>query len=242
MTNDNTVETYADDAYPNVRVRLVHDTEPSEPYGDALAPTARVWTDRRVSAEWAGEVYQPKNLDAWTFCEAWERLRDWDNVARYLRMFHGATTVHVLSPHHNSDAHHVIFDTPDWREMTGVTDTPADLTGDVHEWQAWLDGDVYGIVTERRVTTHTTVTDAETGDVVREDDGDDWEEYDAVWGFFGREYAEREARDTLKGELTPEGKCANHHDRASVAVFGAVPLCDDCVERWHEQEESKRQA
>jgi hypothetical protein len=224
MNDDNTVETYTDDANPNVRVRLVNDTDPVMPELDV--PTAhggdRVW-------EFVGYANRKHiNVSADRLGEAWKRFGDLDLIARYLRMFHGATTVERIEV--NFYDAYLMFDTPEWRKHVGLDKgQPVSVAGEASEWRAWLEDDVYGIVTERRVQTETTVRDTETGELIREDITPDWDETDAVWGFYGRKYAEQAARDTLKGELTPEGMCANHHDRPSVAVFGTVPLCEACA-------------
>jgi hypothetical protein len=208
MNDDNTVETYADDANPNVRVRLVRDTDADSPDGDAYAPAiligARGGLFRSIRAEYVGSTYQTDALDLERLAEAWERWGDRDKVTRWLRMFQGVTTVETIDT--DGDVI-VILDTPDYRrDCVGPSDDDLPenlLAGDVEAWRAWLEGDVYGIITERRVTTHTTVTDAATGEVVREDDDDDvWEEYEAVWGFYGREYAEQEAQAIFRVETT----------------------------------------
>lgn len=195
-----TVETYTDDKHPNVRVRLVLDTNPSEPDGDALAPTVRVSTGGRMfrsaSAAFATGPYQPTNVSAGDVAKAWERWGDWGHVGRYLRMFHGATAVEYITPHDGGDTF-VIFDTPDFREHVGVTETPTNLEGEVNEWRAWVEGDVYGVIVETRATTATVVRDGATGDVIREENGEMWEHEDACFGYFGREYAESEARSQL---------------------------------------------
>lgn len=49
--------------------------------------------------------------------------------------------------------------------------------GEISEWNAWADGEVYGYI----------VTDTTTG-----------EEVDSCWGFYGEKYAEEEAKSAVK--------------------------------------------
>ena len=65
---------------------------------------------------------------------------------RYLRMCHGSTSVATAS----SQATTVLmFDTAAYRAHAGITGS-ADLSAELTEWQAWLDGEVFGVVVQRR--------------------------------------------------------------------------------------------
>lgn len=195
MNDSSTADVYTDDAHPNVRVRLVWQTDPEHPDGDALPPVVRI-PDYRGDAEYVSD-YRPADLDASRLGEAWRQLNDWEKLERWLRMFYGATTVHQFG--NNRDVTLVMFDTPDWREHVGaeVKDGKVDLSGDRAEWQAWLDGDVYGVIVETRATASTVVRDSVTGEVIRESEDEVWEHEDASYGYYGTEHAELEARQQL---------------------------------------------
>jgi hypothetical protein len=107
---------------------------------------------------------------------------------RWARIFHGTTLAQVSSSI-DRDAQVVILNTPTWREHVGYTGDPFDpdiLKGDVEEWTAALDGEVYGIgwgVLEGHV-------------LADEDDEPEFEDYDVTIecrGFLGEDYAKREA-------------------------------------------------
>ncbi len=70
------------------------------------------------------------------------------------------------------------------------------LRSEITELDQYLTDDVYGYVIEEKVRKHHTVTDLSTG-VVREYDTEDWDQVDALWGLYGREYAEGEAKAEL---------------------------------------------
>jgi hypothetical protein len=131
-------------------------------------------------------------------------------VARWLRMFYGASTVLPLySKGYDSrlsagdasdtpdagDYAGVTFDQPSTRETTGI---PAEhmteaLSVDVDEYSRWAVGEVYGYVIERRPTTepHPDCHAIHVHDV------DEWEHVDSLWGLIGDDYAEQEARRAL---------------------------------------------
>lgn len=181
-------QTVTDDRFPSWRARLVHDEDAGEPDGDALAPALLV--PARGRPRLANGVYLPANAER--ILAAWGRLADRDRFRRYLRICHGATTTAVAS---TADADVVIFDTGDFRRHVGMT-PPADLSGEQAEWQAWLDGDVYGVVVERHHTGTTTWDDATTSAVSQ------WREVDALWGLYGHEYARQYALDLLHQHAT----------------------------------------
>jgi len=176
--------TVTDDRFPGWRARLIHDDCAGEPDGDALAPAllvaARGWP------RFAKGVYVPAHAEQ--IVAAWCRFADRDRFCRYMRMWHGVTAIAVAS---TADLDVVIFDTADFRRHVGITTLPADLSGEHDEWQAWLDGDVYGVTVERHHTGNTTWDDTTTTATSQ------WREIDAVWRLYGHEYATRYAHDLL---------------------------------------------
>lgn len=71
------------------------------------------------------------------------------------------------------------------------------------EYEAWVEGDVYYIFAEKRVTEQTITRELD-GTLIDNETTDAWEETDdTVGGFYGAEYAEREAKE-LFNALTQE--------------------------------------
>ncbi len=139
-------------------------------------------------------------------------------IARWLRVFHGATVVlPVWAYEHGAIAFHagdrigqyadrwdsglagLIFDTPETREDTGVTDPEviaAALAGEVELYSDWSNGMFVGRVIERM---------ADPLDEADPDDDDaEWSEVEdgAVWGFESVESAREDATMTI-GTYTP---------------------------------------
>jgi len=122
-------------------------------------------------------------------------------VARWLRLFYGASTVLPLysggddrpsagdltdSPD-AGDYIGVTFDQPSTRRTTGVDnleDIPTALSVEVDEFGEWARGETYGYVIERR-------DESEFGE---------WEQTDSLWGLIGDDYARSEALRAL-GDL-----------------------------------------
>ena len=174
----------ADDRYPGWRARLVDEEYAGEPDGDAQAPALVITA--RAHPYLSKGVYVPQAADA--ILTAWQRLDDRDTFARYLRMFHGVTTVAAAS---NWPTDVLVFDTADFRRHVGMTMPPADLSGERDEWQAWLDGEVYGVIVERHRNGTTAWDDGTTTTT------EQWREVESVWGIYGHTYALEEAAELL---------------------------------------------
>jgi hypothetical protein len=116
---------------------------------------------------------------------------------RYLRTCHGTRDFRQFTYSYMPDsAVYVAFDSAAMREAWGY-DGDEGAKGDAEEWQAYIDGDVYGVGVEHRrgYSTVTTYDDGET----EEHSGADWSETEDgfTWGYYGREYAESEAHSLL---------------------------------------------
>lgn len=174
---------------PRILEVLERDSDPLPPDGDAYAPA--YWLEYR--GEWftspAGSTFRDDELAAAfiTALNAWG-YRNLPVVERYLRIFHGAAFTTLAGPSQGDTL--VIFDSPAHRELMGhfarrdLSHWTADefLRGDIDTWQAYIDGDVWGIgyaVLEERVTTETPV----------DLDGQDWDVSIEGWGFAGIEWA-----------------------------------------------------
>ena len=174
------LEIITDDRYPGWRARIMVDDQAGQPYGDALAPALLV---DRCYAEWASEVYQTTNADR--ILDAWRRLEP-AVFERYLRIAHGSTAVGQIS---ERDLRVITFDTAAYRDHAGVTGI-ADLTGEIFEWRAWLDGDVYEIVVEQHTAEQC------------------WIYQDALCGLYGWPYAQQRAAELLADNAFPSGPAA----------------------------------
>lgn len=189
---------YAETADPRLVLVIERDDDScNAPDGDSYAPT--YWYDNRGNLHAAGSTFdgdevaeafqQAKNFFGGSAGYGWS-----DPVARYLRIFHGAEYVEVSS-HVHRDYSVVIFDTPEFRDHCGI---PASMTskdvlaGDVDAWQAYLDGEVYGVgyaVNVDRVSHDLPV------------DLDDFDVRIECWGFYGTEYAQEQAPEHTPNDI-----------------------------------------
>jgi len=119
-------------------------------------------------------------------------------VSRWLRVFHGVTTVlplygmldglHTGEPWATDPADGysgVTFDTPATRKTTGVLpeDMPHALATDVDEYATWARGEVFGWIIQRGEVD-------EYGEVDWDEDSNE----ESVWGHIGEDYAREAAR------------------------------------------------
>ena len=122
-------------------------------------------------------------------------------IKRYMRIFWDTTFAEVSSSVIQGYTA-VIFNTPTWREHVGWTDeyaasaeedirfTDEMLEGEVSEWTAALNGDVFGVgwaILPERVMDEEPI------------DYDDFEEEIQCWSLLGEEYAKREAASFTYG-------------------------------------------
>lgn len=87
------------------------------------------------------------------------------------------------------------FDTAEDREENGVPDVEAALRTEVRVYSEHLEGNYFGLITEELKSVHTTVS--HDGEVVRDDEDDEWVEVDSCWGYLGYEHA----CEAAKGDL-----------------------------------------
>lgn len=170
--SNNYIETLAENA--THRVMLAPDESPSEPDNDGSTPLIRLdygldgWHAEQVTSI-TSYVVPSEIVTAVQRCWVSHDLFD-----RYLRVWHGTTDVIWW---HSGDFWYVTFDTADWREAMGL---PLDAVVPVSmdEWQAYCEGDVYGLVLEAKHTWTSDDGRTETR----------WEVEDSVWGFYGEQY------------------------------------------------------
>lgn len=187
------------------RVRLVRDEDAEPPYNDGSTPILRL--DRN------GTYVQQFNTQATEQLQnALSALQGYgDDVSRferYVRSWHGTKSFATVA---SDDYLYVAFDTAEWRESVGLTDahcaatTDEDWTTLAHdslaEVKAWVEGDVWGVVTEELVRFQKVYLKANgtpTGDTEM---ASEWAENGTTWGHYGREYAETAAREALASAL-----------------------------------------
>lgn len=188
-----------------LRVRLVLDEGPSEPYDDGGSPIIRI--DRRsgrYTDRWEAEQVTATTsyvLDE-RIVSAARKFGPGQTFERYLRIFHG-TTCFVVYDSHESSYWYATFDTADWRQKLELTDEWLDLHPDTRgqlanmdEYKAWCEGDVYGWVVERETTWHKDGDPEQTMTT--------WEDVESCWGYYGREYGEQAAREALGDAASDE--------------------------------------
>jgi hypothetical protein len=111
-------------------------------------------------------------------------------MRRYLAAFHGGG-LRLIESHTDQRApQYVTYDTRAMREWWGQTGEALDTSApEADEWQAYIDGDVYGYAVDRAIEFDS--------------DGEpiDWLEIEACWGFYGETYAKQAAIESLTAEI-----------------------------------------
>ena len=187
------------------RVYLEQDSECEDPRGDACHVGVIV-TVRNSRYLWPAE--DGDRISAGYVRDAMED-HSFRVVARWLRMFHGATVVlplyaagdegrpvagDVTDDADARDYTGVTFDQPSTREVTGLTGTveiAAALSTEIDEYSTWAVGDCYGYVIERQVTEDSDPIGIDVSD------SEGWEQVDSLWGLVGGEYARQAAVSAL---------------------------------------------
>lgn len=198
------------------RVRIVLDAAGLDPRGEC--DLGVIVTARQRDHDWPREDGDTVSA-ATVECAIDEH--EYRVVARWLRLFHGATVVLPLyrgtdgpsiggteDTPRRGDYIGVMFDQPSTRECRG---TPPDLmvtglTDELAGYASWAAGEVYGWIVERS-----------------SDDGATWEHVESLWGHIGRNWAEASAREGLDDVI--EASNTEHQDvsgEASVEYAATV--------------------
>ena len=181
---------------------------PSEPDWDGQAAVLSLYTQH-----YSNDV-EAKNSAGERFDVALRRLRESCSggvmvFERYLRIFHGTKSFTIHSAdYRNTDYTYIAFDTAKLREEWEVDDervATLEAEGklntlskvDLDAWYAWATGDVWGIRVERSTGYVKTYDDGSV------EDGREWVTVDDtdVWGYYGQDDAEEQARAALKIEV-----------------------------------------
>jgi hypothetical protein len=137
-----------------------------------------------------------------TFMDTYSSRKGWPVFERYARIFHGTRDIRKFHYSYSPDsAEYVALDSLAMRQEWGLEEdseyAATGAEGTASDWQAYIDGDVYGIAVQRKrsYSTVTTYSDGST----EETSGVEWEtvEDSEVWGHYGKEWAEQAAREAL---------------------------------------------
>jgi hypothetical protein len=157
-------------------------------------------------------VQHPSKGDDHGIAYAWEHWSDMELIERYLRMFHGVIGFDYFD---TQDGKYVVIvtakdlaewgfaDLADYRASNPKPEHANPASQVMVAWQAWADGDVYGYTVERATIVHTVTTRLDGSRVGEIEVEDGWEDVESVWGFYGREDAESEAKAALQSHVQP---------------------------------------
>ncbi len=188
------------------RVTLIKDEHADEPYDDGQSPLLRI-EDRYSGYHASAEHIQVGSMRPTGNDERIEEAAQrWASkpelFEKYLRAFHGATTIKWYGPNNYTDHTYVTYDTSEWVKAVGFDDKVAPRSKydgakavSMAEYRAYLEGDVYGYQVERRVNVASIRIISAHGQHLRtiESEYDEWEVVDSCWGFYGYTYARESA-------------------------------------------------
>lgn len=182
------------------RVKIVADEYPQEPEFEAGCPVLYVpfrYYDGRVHFQGYGKdlidgeralSYLVGQLGRWEGIEAFER---------WVRIFHGGDVTSFDS----REGTHIAYTSLAHYEEWGLDPESEHAKADISEWQAYVEGDVWGVVVEEMVTTRTIRRDS-MGRFMSDTTDVDWDEIESVWGYYGHEYAVEEAKREIEDYAT----------------------------------------
>lgn len=199
MTHSEVVETRG-----QYRAVIHVDESPHKPDGDFFGSV--IYMDRHGGCELEAHAHSTPPED-FGLGNLWEYYRDMALVERYLRIFWGIVGFDYFDTDHGKYVNVVTRkdleiwgwdpDQPDtWpKHDDGTPYRPEE--NNLDEWRAYYEGDVWYYTIEKAVTWTTD------DDEVEDDERTDWEEIDALHGYYGQEWAEQAAREALDGYAPP---------------------------------------
>jgi hypothetical protein len=137
--------------------------------------------------------YTDVDKDGGPLEDGWHRIKHRDDAVeiftRWAHIFHGAVTIEDRMHHGPGTIWYLMPE-----GIAEVTDPKEYIRGDIAEYRAWAQGEVYGHIVEKAVTWKP-VTDEHEDVIVGE--RTTWEEVTdgSCWGLITYEWAAREARD-----------------------------------------------
>lgn len=182
------------------RIVLAYEEGPSAPCNDGGTPILAIypWGEVGQITEITSYVVDDDIISALRRCH---ELHDGQDLfERYLRIFHGATSVEWYV----NGNFYVTFDTADWRNEMGLTDERmADYAeffegksiASMDEWVSYCEGEVYWARLEAKGTWSRQ--DFRADGTVTETVGELWDTVDTVGGFYGYEWAVEGAKEHL---------------------------------------------
>lgn len=203
-----TIETfYNEDKTRRVRLEYDDDGSACDPRDDddfvqIVTPEMRNWNVRTKDARFQSEHDQlyDKGLGG--------------AFGRYLKIFHDVDAVPVFIYEHSGvalstgsfigRAQHAQWDSgmigwayinPDAEKWEGMEPEKI-LSGTVETLGQWMNGEVYGWISEKKVSGTKVYADEDHED----EDFEEWEVDESCWGYIGYEFAEEEAKGQLKEE------------------------------------------
>lgn len=205
------------DEYQDWRLFLIHDPVAEKPYNEGSTPLVQ------FTVSWRGpltDIDQVSGTTDYVLPESilnafqhfgCEEDADREKFERYLRIFHGMRSIVWLRNNPCAGFDYVTFDTQDWRDRMGLTDeylaqhpgVDGSRFANLDEFQAWLEGDVYGYRIERKQRWLPVNDENEVVSFLSTTEMTTWEEEDACFGFYGHDVAMEAAgeafNDFLKG-------------------------------------------
>jgi hypothetical protein len=173
------------------RVRMFHDIDAQEPYDDGSVPLWRIDPSRKHADKVAISSYTASDVDLTEMLERWSEGQE--VLRQLMKDTYGATRVEFW---YSGTEWYMAMDTADWRQEMGVSPEQIRSEQLMAEFKAWVHGDVYGYVLERRVITYTTVVEESDGAIIGTERGERWEDVDGQqdMGLYGHAVAQAEAR------------------------------------------------
>lgn len=230
MSDENVVMETTDSKHRTWRVRLERDESPEAPYDDGSVP---LWRVEHSGLGWRTEQVKMTSYDAVDV-----RLSDAVNrfngptvhkVERWLRAYHDVT---IVEHWYSGNAWYIAADDGDWRKAMGVT--PEQIVHEyeragslMSEYKAWVEGEVYGYVIERKRVAYTTVIEPADGEIIGTEKTEVWTEIDDVEGsmsgLFGQEYATEKAAEELRAYLYNLDKVENPWRYETITLVNPQP-------------------
>ena len=207
------------DEYQDWRLVLIHDPNADMPYDEGSTPLVQFQVSWRgmttdidhVSAT-ANYTLPESILDAFQHFGA-DEDEDREKFARYLRIFHGMRSIVWLRNHPMAAYDYVTFDTQEWRDRAGLTEeylaAHPEVQGEgfanLDEFQAWIEGDVYGYRIERKQRWLPVNDENEVVSFLSTTEMTTWEEEDACFGYYGHDVAMDAAAEAFDDFLKAQG-------------------------------------